>query len=153
MRQYSADSGKDQTPYTGLHFELKNLLGGHSGEEIDKQRANAIHLFGRLLSAACEQDEIYLVRAAGGVADNAIPTSVTADLLVKEGEAESLKAYFAAKAKALLDKGITINKVNGKETLLTIAPADGSYKVNFGKEEFETYFKNFLRPQLIEMLF
>ena len=57
------------------------------------------------------------------------------------------------KAKALLDKGITINKVNGKETLLTIAPADGSYKVNFGKEEFETYFKNFLRPQLIEMLF
>ena len=58
-----------------------------------------------------------------------------------------------AKAKALLDKGVTINKVNGKDTLLTIAPADGSYKVNFGKEEFETYFKNFLRPQLIEMLF
>ena len=93
----TADSGKDQTPYTGLHFELKNLLGGHSGEEIDKQRANAIHLFGRLLSAACEQDEIYLVRAAGGVADNAIPTSVTADLLVKEGEAESLKARLLSK--------------------------------------------------------
>lgn len=74
-------------------------------------------------------------------------------VVISSSEAESLKAYFAAKAKALLDKGVTINKVNGKDTLLTIAPADGSYKVNFGKEEFETYFKNFLRPQLVEMLF
>ena len=74
-------------------------------------------------------------------------------VVISSSEADSLKAYFAAKAKALLDKGVTINKVNGKDTLLTIAPADGSYKVNFGKEEFETYFKNFLRPQLVEMLF
>ena len=74
-------------------------------------------------------------------------------VVISSSEADSLKAYFAAKAKALLDRGVTINKVNGKETLLSIAPADGSYKVNFGKEEFETYFKNFLRPQLIEMLF
>ena len=74
-------------------------------------------------------------------------------VVISSSEADSLKAYFAAKAKDLLDKGVTINKVNGKDTLLTIAPADGSYKVNFGKDEFETYFKNFLRPQLIEMLF
>jgi len=74
-------------------------------------------------------------------------------VVISTSEADSLKAYFAAKAKALLDKGVTINKVNGKDTLFTIAPADGSYKVNFGKDEFETYFKNFLRPQLVEMLF
>ena len=74
-------------------------------------------------------------------------------IVISSNEADSLKAYFAAKAKALLDKGVTINKVNGKDTMFSIAPADGSYKVNFGKEEFETYFKNFLRPQLIEMLF
>ena len=74
-------------------------------------------------------------------------------IVISTSEADSLKAYFAAKAKDLLDKGVTIEKVNGKETMLSISPADGSYKVNFGKEEFETYFKNFLRPQLIEMLF
>lgn len=73
--------------------------------------------------------------------------------VITSSQADSLKAYFAAKAKALLDKGVTINKVNGKDTLLTIAPADGSYKINFGEQEFETYFKNFLRPQLVEMLF
>ena len=79
--------------------------------------------------------------------------SANEPVVISSSEADSLKAYFAAKAKALLDKGVTINKVNGKDTLLTIAPVDGSYKVNFGKEEFETYFKNFLRPQLVEMLF
>ena len=79
--------------------------------------------------------------------------SANEPVVISTNEADSLKAYFAAKAKALLDKGVTINKVNGKDTLFSIAPADGSYKVNFGKEEFETYFKNFLRPQLVEMLF
>ncbi len=74
-------------------------------------------------------------------------------VVISSSEADNLKAYFAEKTKALLDKGVTINKVNDKDTMLTIAPADGSYKVNFGKEEFETYFKNFLRPQLVEMLF
>ncbi len=74
-------------------------------------------------------------------------------VVLSSSEAESLKSYFAAQAKELLDKGVTINKVNGKDTLLTVSPADGSYKVNFGKEEFEAYFKNFLRPQLVEMLF
>ena len=42
---------------------------------------------------------------------------------------------------------------NGIKTLFTVSPADGSYKVNFGEEEFMNYFKAFLRPQLVEMLF
>lgn len=74
-------------------------------------------------------------------------------IVIATPEADKLKAYFAAKAKQLLDKGVTIDKVNGKQTLLTISPADGSYRIDFGKEEFETYFKDFLRPQLVDMLF
>ena len=74
-------------------------------------------------------------------------------VVLSTSEAESLKEYFSKQAKELLDKGVSINKVNGKDTMLTISPADGSYKVNFGKEEFEAYFKNFLRPQLVDMLF
>ena len=46
-----------------------------------------------------------------------------------------------------------IEEVNGQKTLFTVAPADGSYKVNFGEAEFVEYFKNFLRPQLVEMIF
>ena len=74
-------------------------------------------------------------------------------VVLSTAEAENLRKYFAAKAKDLLDKGVTIEQVSGKDTMLTIAPADGSYKGNFGREEFEDYFKSFLRPQLVEMLF
>ena len=75
------------------------------------------------------------------------------DIVIGAEDAEALKTYFAREAKALLDKGVKIEKVNGKQTLFTVQPADGSYRVDFGKEELESFFKNFLRPQLIEMLF
>ena len=75
------------------------------------------------------------------------------DLVISTADAASLKALFAKKAKALLDKGLKIEQVNGQKTVFTIQPADGSYKVNFGDAEFEDYFKSFLRPQLVDMLF
>lgn len=74
-------------------------------------------------------------------------------IVISTADAEELKKYFAANAKALLDKGVKIEKVNGNKTLFSISPADGSYKVNFGAEEFENYFEDFLRPQLVDMLF
>lgn len=75
------------------------------------------------------------------------------DIVISTKDAASLKALFAKKAKNLLDKGVKIEQVNGQNALFTIQPADGSYKVNFGNEEFEEYFKSFLRPQLVDMLF
>lgn len=74
-------------------------------------------------------------------------------VVISTEDAASLKSYFVAHAKVLLDKGVTIEQVNGTKALFSIAPADGSYKVNFGEEEFARYFKSFLRPQLVEMLF
>ena len=56
-------------------------------------------------------------------------------------------------AKSLLDGGVKIEKVSGKNAGFTIVPADGSYKVSFGEDEFVAFFKEFLRPGLVEMLF
>lgn len=75
------------------------------------------------------------------------------EIVISTADAEGLKALFAKKAKALLDNGVKIEEVNGQKTLFTIQPADGSYKVNFGEAEFEEFFKKFLRPQLVEMIF
>lgn len=75
------------------------------------------------------------------------------EIVISSADAEALKTYFAREAKALLDKGVKIEKVNGSQALFSVQPADGSYRVDFGKDELESYFKNFLRPQLIEMLF
>ena len=79
--------------------------------------------------------------------------SVNEPIVISTADADGLKKYFALQAKALLDKGVKIEQVNGNKTLFTVSPADGSYKVNFGEEEFMNYFKEFLRPQLVEMLF
>ena len=72
---------------------------------------------------------------------------------IKAVDAESLTRYFTANAKALLDKGVKITQVNGLQAEFSIQPADGSYKVNFGTEEFMNWFKSMLRPQLVETLF
>lgn len=77
----------------------------------------------------------------------------TGALTIQTADAQSLTDYFAGNAKELLGKGVKIEKVNGKSTSFTLAPADGSYKITFGEDEFVSFFKEFLRPQLIEMLF
>ena len=74
-------------------------------------------------------------------------------LVISTSEAQELKTYFAAQAKQLLDNGVKIEQVNGLKTSFSIAPADGSYKVNFGEAEFEAFIKGFLRPQIVELLF
>lgn len=74
-------------------------------------------------------------------------------LNIQTSDADGLKKYFEANAKGLLDNGFKVEKVSGKNTSFTIVPADGSYKVTFGEDEFVEFFKEFLRPQLVEMLF
>ena len=73
--------------------------------------------------------------------------------VIQSADADSLRSYFMANAKSLLDQGLKIEQVNGKACNFTILPADGSYKITFGEDQFAAYFKEFLRPQLVEMLF
>ncbi|MBQ0142685.1 MAG: hypothetical protein KBT06_07800 [Prevotellaceae bacterium] len=75
------------------------------------------------------------------------------DIIISAEDSDALKSFFAANAKYLLDKGVKIEEVHGQKALFSIKPQDGSYKVNFGEEEFENYFKSFLRPQLVDLLF
>ena len=83
-----------------------------------------------------------------------------AEQMAKEGnvsietaDAEALTKYFAANAKGLLDKGVKINEVKGIKTDFAIVSEKGGYKLAFGEKEFVEYFKEFLRPQLIDLLF
>ena len=75
------------------------------------------------------------------------------EVLIEAKDAEALKKYFAANVKGLLDKGVEIKEVKGIKTNFTIQPAKGGYKLAFGDAEFIAYFKEMLRPQLVEELF
>lgn len=87
------------------------------------------------------------------IADLAAQLAKTSEVVIETKDAEALNKYFAANAKDLLNKGIEIKQVKGIKTDFTISPKNGGYKLAFGDDEFIAYFKQYLRPQLIELLF
>ena len=64
---------REQKTGTASELCVTGLRGGHSGVEIDKGRANAILLMGRLLKKLRKSCGISLVSISGGGKDNAIP--------------------------------------------------------------------------------
>ena len=75
------------------------------------------------------------------------------NVTIEAKDAEALTKNFVANTKGLLDKGVKIVEVKNIKTDFSIVPEKGGYKLNFGEKEFVTYFKEFLRPQLIDILF
>lgn len=61
-----------------MQIDVDGLLGGHSGMEIIKQRANANKVLGRTLKAIQAVADIRLVSIDGGKKDNAIPRAAQA---------------------------------------------------------------------------
>ena len=108
-------------------------------------------------------DKIAVDSVKAATSDKAFMQKLIADLtgaLAKDGEvkieakdAEALKKYVSANAKGLLDKGVKIEEVKGQKTDFAIVPEKGGYKLTFGDEELIAYFKDYLRPQIQELLF
>ncbi len=75
------------------------------------------------------------------------------EVVIEAKDSKALTEYFAANAKDLLNKGITIKEANNIKADFTIVPQKDGYKITFGDAELLAYFKEFLRPKLVEMLF
>lgn len=77
----------------GVVYELKvtGLLGGHSGAEIHKGRANANVVLGRVLQVLDKETGADIIKMAGGAKDNAIPRIAAAEILVAEEVQEKLE--------------------------------------------------------------
>jgi len=69
--------------------EIGGLKGGHSGDEIDKERANSNCILGRILWKLTERVNVGLVSVEGGLADNAIPRETKAVLAVEAADSAS----------------------------------------------------------------
>lgn len=85
-------------------IEILGLQGGHSGDEIHKERGNANALLGRLLYALSEQISFGLVSAEGGLADNAIPRQSRAVLAVEEKDADLIQELVAGMEAQIKDE-------------------------------------------------
>lgn len=76
-----------------LCAQLKGLVGGHSGDDINKQRANAIKLLGRFLFAEMQKYEgIRLAQFNSGKMHNAIPRDGMFVIAVPNAVKENIKA-------------------------------------------------------------
>ena len=76
----------------GTVYELKvtGLLGGHSGAEIHKGRANANVVLGRVLQTLDKKVGVDIIKMEGGSKDNAIPRLASAEILISAENAEKL---------------------------------------------------------------
>ena len=72
-----------------LLLEVKGLLGGHSGMDIVKQRANSNVTMGRILNSLGV--EFDLVEVNGGSKNNAIPRECEAKIVVNKDQVDALK--------------------------------------------------------------
>lgn len=92
--------------------KITGLMGGHSGAEIDKKRANANVLMGRFLYSLQQETAYEIISLAGGHKDNAITREADAELLVEDINsvkacAEKLQKGFREEY-AGTDEGITV---------------------------------------------
>ena len=75
-----------RAPFEGTVCALMvdGLVGGHSGEDIHRGRANANRLMGRALMEIMDKTELRLLTVSGGAKDNTIPRDAAALISVKD---------------------------------------------------------------------
>ena len=112
-----------------VRLSVSGLIGGHSGQEINKGRANANLLLGRVLDAMLQKLPVRLVSAAGGLKDNAIPNAAeallaidAADLAAAEAVVSEFDAAFRKEYEAA-DPGVTV----------TLTPAEAAARALTGE--------------------
>jgi dipeptidase D len=77
-----------------IKLSVSGLLGGHSGDDIHKNRGNAIKILTRFLWKASQNFSIRLSKFDGGNLRNAIAREASATILVADNQKENLLGAF-----------------------------------------------------------
>jgi len=80
--------------YFPLRISIDKLRGGHSGDDINKHRPNAIKLLARFLFEASEKYDLKLIDIQGGNLHNAIPRQAEAVIAVPFPDKENIRVDF-----------------------------------------------------------
>lgn len=122
---------------------VDGLLGGHSGDEIGKERANAIILMGRVLRLLTDETSVGVISMKGGGKDNAIPRFCTAELLLTAPEAledsfgEQVAAWIGEleqtlkKEYSVSDPGVCLKLEIGEKAAEEICDASSAMRLLF----------------------
>lgn len=104
---------KVKTKDTPRHFfafsvTVKGLMGGHSGDDIDKRRGNANKMLNRILWNMHKDLDLHLVKIDGGNLRNAIPREASAVACVPFVHKEKVRVIFNEVAAELEDENAAI---------------------------------------------
>lgn len=126
---------------TGIHVNLtvSGLLGGHSGVEIDKGRANACKVLGRILYGIKSRVSFDIISVDGGLKDNAIPREASASLLISKEGIDIINDYVEE-----------INEILSNEYKNT--DKDIKVEVKLNEEKNEKVMTDYLRDNVITAL-
>lgn len=103
---------KEKTYSDALFFQIdvKGLLGGHSGMDIDKGRGNANKLLARVLYHLNSLMDVQLVSFDGGSLRNAIPREGNVIIAIHKEDAEKLSHEFKRIAQTISNENKTVEK-------------------------------------------
>ncbi len=119
---------------SALKITVTGLAGGHSGVEIDKGRANANILMGRILISLSKQISFYLAAFEGGGKDNAIPRKCSVCVCMAAKDIDKAEWIIAkiqqdiSREYAVTDKDIKITAERDVELPFKMADKAGTRK-------------------------
>ena len=113
----------DFTPF-GIHLKLSGFTGGHSGEDIDKPRANANKLLAEFLKSL--NIAYRIVNISGGGLRNAIPREAEATIVVPWEDKENARIAWNLFEAATETKWKT-HEPDMIMTLESVEPAEDAY--------------------------
>ena len=88
------ETKKTPKGYFAFSVSVSGLLGGHSGDDIEKNRANANKLLNRILWHIHHEMDLRLIKIDGGNLRNAIPREASASACVPYKEKENVRVIF-----------------------------------------------------------
>ncbi len=99
---FTAKYGDDDAPSEAIFYRLivSGLSGGHSGEDINLGRTNAIVAAVTIMRYIIDACDAYIVRSSGGDKDNAIPRECSVEFAVTDSN----------RATSALEKAVSLIK-------------------------------------------
>jgi len=79
--------------------------------------------------------------------------SIDLQIILPQEKKDDFNKYISNKINHLLAKGLTVNFEDNFKSGFKIAPKDNSYIINFAQEDFDNFFKTYLRTQTANLLY
>ena len=104
---------------------------------------------------AAMEDVAFVQKVIEGAVNNWASSGQEIDIsiLVPEKDETEINTYFTSNVKGMLEKGFKVEGAKGLKNGFQVGPADGSYKISFSDADFVNFFKEYLRPKVVELLF